>query len=67
MNVSHEQYIVDEKGHRTGVIVSIDDYIKIINDLEELESIRAYDTAKASGDEAVPFDQALKEIEADRS
>lgn len=30
--------------------------------LEELESIRAYDAAKASGDEAVPFEQALQEI-----
>ena len=66
MNVSNEQYIVYEKGHRTGVIVSIDDYIKIIKDMEELESIRAYDTAKASEDEAIPFDRALKEIEADR-
>jgi len=63
MNVSNEQYIVDEKGHCTSVILPIDDFNKIIKELEELESIRAYDTAKASGDEAIPFDQALKEIE----
>jgi hypothetical protein len=30
--------------------------------LEELDSIRAYDAAKASGDEVVPFEQALQEI-----
>lgn len=30
---------------------------------EELESIRAYDQAKEFGDEAIPFDQAVKEIE----
>ena len=59
MNVSSEQYIVDEKGLRTGVIVPIDDFKKILKELEELESIRAFDTAKASGDEAIPFDQAL--------
>jgi hypothetical protein len=34
----------------------------ILEDLEELESVRAYDAAKASGDEAVPFEQALQEI-----
>jgi GrpB-like predicted nucleotidyltransferase (UPF0157 family) len=31
-----------------------------------LDSIRAYDTAKASGDEAVPFLKAAKEIERSR-
>ena len=34
--------------------------------MEELESIRAYDAAKSSGDEAIPFDQAVREIERDR-
>jgi len=32
-------------------------------DREEHESIRAYDEAKASNDEAIPFAQAIKEIE----
>jgi predicted RNase H-like HicB family nuclease len=30
--------------------------------LEEMESIRAYDKAKASGDEVIPFEQAPQEI-----
>jgi hypothetical protein len=34
--------------------------------LEELESIRAYDAAKASGDEVIPFEQAVTEIERER-
>jgi hypothetical protein len=34
--------------------------------LEELESIRAYDVAKSSGDEAIPFEQAIEEIEKQR-
>jgi hypothetical protein len=33
---------------------------------EEPEAIRAYDTAKAAGDEAIPFEQAIEEIERDR-
>jgi hypothetical protein len=37
-----------------------------IEELEELESIRAYDAAKASGDQAIPFAQAIAEIEAER-
>ena len=32
--------------------------------LEELEAIRAYDEAVDSGDEAIPFEEAIAEIEA---
>ncbi len=39
------------------------EYERILQDLEELESIRAYDAAKASGDEAIPFEKAVAEIE----
>jgi hypothetical protein len=31
--------------------------------MEDLDSIRAYEEAKASGDEAIPFEQAIEEIE----
>jgi len=51
-----ERYVVDEKGNRVGVLLDLEDYQKL---LEELESIRAYDAAKASGDEAIPFEQAV--------
>lgn len=63
MSVLNERYIVDEKGNRTSVILGIEDYRKILEHLEELESIRAYDAAKASADEAIPFERAIKEIE----
>ena len=36
---------------------------QIIEDLEELESIRSYDRSNASGDESIPFEQAVREIE----
>jgi len=61
-----ERYIVDEKGNRVGVVLDIGDYHKLLAELEELESIRAYDTAKASDDEVIPFEQAVAEIERDR-
>ena len=61
-----ERYIVDENGNRVEVILAFDDYQKLLAELEELESIRAYDTAKTSGDEAIPFEQAVAEIERKR-
>jgi hypothetical protein len=66
MSLSNQQYITDDKGNRTSVILPIDDYKKILEDLEELESVRAFDEAKASEDEAIPLDQAINEIEAGR-
>jgi hypothetical protein len=35
-------------------------------ELEELDSIRAYDAAKGSDDKAIPFGQAIQEIEKSR-
>ena len=58
-----EQYIVDEKGNRVGVLLALEDYQKLLEELEELDSIRAYDAAKASDDEAISFEQAIEEIE----
>jgi hypothetical protein len=39
---------------------------KKTEELEELESISAYDAAKASSDEAIPFLQVTQEIESSR-
>ena len=57
-----ERFIIDDKGNRISVILDISNYQKLIADLEELESIRAFDAAKASGDEAIPFEQAGREM-----
>lgn len=59
----HERYVVDERGQRVGVVLEMKVYRKILSSLEELESIRAYDAAKHSGDRAIPFGQAVAEIE----
>ena len=44
----------------------MEDDKKLLVELEELESIRAYDAAKASDDEAIPFQEAIQEIEHSR-
>lgn len=63
MAKAKERFVVDEQGNKTEVVLPIEDYEKILEELEELESIRAYDAAKASEDEAVPAEQAFSEIE----
>ncbi len=66
MPTVNERYVVDEDGARVGVILPIEDYRRLLEELEELEAIRAYDAAKSSGDEVIPFEQAVREIEQDR-
>jgi hypothetical protein len=63
---NNERYVVDENGKRVGVILDMTDYEKLLGELEELESIRAYDAAKASGEKPIPFEQAVAEIERNR-
>jgi PHD/YefM family antitoxin component YafN of YafNO toxin-antitoxin module len=57
---------VDEKGKRVSVILPIEEYESMLEELEELEDIRAYDEAKAAlergEDEVIPLDQAMQEI-----
>ncbi len=61
-----ERYLVDESGNRIGVFLDIADYQKILEELEELECIRAYDAAKASDDEVIGFEDAIAQIERER-
>jgi len=58
-----ERYVVDEKGKRVGVLLDLDDYRRLLEEAEEMDAIRAYDAAKSSRDEAIPFEQAVAEIE----
>lgn len=61
-----QKYLVDEKGKRVSVVLDIRAYSKMMAELEELESIRAYDAAKSSPEEVIPFDQAVQEIKKSR-
>lgn len=66
MALPKHRFVVDDKGEKTAVILDIVEYKKLLEEAEELEAIRAYDAAKAAGDEAIPFEQAVTEIERDR-
>ena len=57
---------MDEEGRKEGVLLDIAMYRQFLEELEELESIRAYDEAKASGDEVMPFEKAVEEIELEK-
>ncbi len=60
------QFLTNEKGEKVAVVISISEYERILEELEELDDIRAYDKAKASGETPVPFDEAIARIERNR-
>jgi PHD/YefM family antitoxin component YafN of YafNO toxin-antitoxin module len=60
------QYITDNKGKKLSVILSVKEYNKIMEELEELEDIRLYDEAMANSQKSIPINKAFKAIEAKR-
>lgn len=66
MDSLQERYLVDEQGNRIGVVLDIAAYHQLLDKLEELESLYAFDMAEASEDEAIPLEEAIAEIEQGR-
>jgi len=63
MDATQDRFVVDDHGNRTAVLIAVERYLELLDAAEELASIRAYDDAKSSGDEVIPFSQAIREIE----
>lgn len=61
------QFITNDKGKRVSVILPIRDYNKMLDALEELDDIKAYDEARKSGEDSVVAEEAFKMIESARN
>jgi predicted DNA-binding protein (UPF0251 family) len=60
------QYITDQIGNKVSIILPINDYERIIEELEELEDIRLYDEVKASQQEYLLAEEVFYSIETKR-
>ena len=49
------QFITDDHGNKLAVILPIEDYQKMLDDLEGMEDIKLYDEVKARKEETLPF------------
>ena len=49
------------------IVLKIEEYEKLLDDLDELEAIRAYDTAKKSGEKPIPLGKAMQQLRHSRS
>ena len=59
--MTEEHFVVDGKGNRTTVLIDVRRYAEFLKAREELESVRAYEDAKSSGDESLFFSGRRKD------
>ena len=61
------QFLVNDKGERTAVMLPIEEYEELLERLEDAEALREADEAlgdlERGEDEVVPIQQALREIQ----
>lgn len=60
MSTEKVQYVVNEKGERTSVIVSLDEYQELLEDLHDLAVI-----ADRREEPTVPFEELKKKLQQD--
>lgn len=57
------QFITDANGQRTAVILAIEDYARLIDDLREVEAICAHEATASGGDTTAPQAEAPPALE----
>lgn len=61
--MNQESFVTDKQGRKIAVQVPIKTYEKLISDSEELDDIKEYRKAKIHKGNAIPFEQAFREID----
>ena len=64
------QFLVNDKGERTAVMLPIEEYEELMERLEDAEALREADEALAAiergGEDLLPLDEAVREMEEER-
>jgi len=59
----HPEYVVDALANRKAVLLPVSEWAHIVEELEELDDIRAFDEAKSGPQDRIPFECAVREIQ----
>lgn len=60
MRKFQEQYVVDEKGQKTAVIIPVEEYEELLEDIHDLAII-----AERRDEPTIPFEELKKKLEKD--
>jgi len=66
MRTIHPQFITDTEGKNISVILPLEEYEALLEELEDIEDVRAYDESNIVNDDSIPIDEAFKIIEGER-
>jgi len=66
MATLHPTFITDENAEKLSVVIPIQEYYQLLEDLEELEDIKLYDEAIAANEPSVSMEEAFEWIESKR-
>jgi len=62
MLAPHPEFLVDQKARKKAVLISLPEWRRLVEALEELEDIQAYDKAKVRRETVTPFEKAVRQI-----
>ena len=57
MNLSSVQFIINDKGEKSAVVILMKTYLDILEKLEELEDIKLYDEFKSRNESSISLDE----------
>ena len=60
------QYITDKNGNKISVVIPVNEFETIMEELDELDDIKLYDEAKSDKESAIPIEEAFEMIEVKR-
>jgi hypothetical protein len=61
---TRKQFLVDDKGQRTAVLLPIEEYDRLVEAEEDLADLRAADEARAEGGDAIPWEEVKARLRA---
>lgn len=59
----HPQFVQDASRTTTAVLVSWEEWQAVVEELEELDDLRAWDKAKSGVQEIVAFEDAIQDLD----
>ena len=61
------QYVTNDHGKKIAVIVPVESFERMMDELDELHAIKAYDKVKARKNQFVPAEEMFNAIESKRN
>jgi PHD/YefM family antitoxin component YafN of YafNO toxin-antitoxin module len=59
----HPQYITDKNGRKTSVLLSLEEYERLLSEVDAAEDLKLYDKAKSKKSATLPAEEVFQRIE----